>query len=104
MGLAVDEHSLALFEQAKQGLQAYNDRSDELTALFSDPHRPAKEVAASAAKIIPDLLEQLKTVSLLSSQVALAVLPYSVAPNFHDAHELSDLLKAASAHARDGQE
>lgn len=103
MGLAIDEHSLALFEQAKQGLQAYKDRSDELTALFSDPHRPAQEVATSAAQIMPELLQQLKSVSLLSSQIALAVLPYSVAPNFHDAHELSELLKEAATLSSDKQ-
>ncbi len=96
MGLTVDEHSLKLFEQATHGLRSYLQRSDEISDLFSDPHRPAKDVAVAAAEIMPALLLELKKLSLLSAKVAMGALPYSVTADFGDAQELSTLIKNAT--------
>lgn len=96
MGLSLDENLRELFEQSKKGAHLYQDRSDSLTSLFSDTKRSAQEIAVVAADVVPELLLQLKDLSLVSSQVALNALPYAVAPEFKDAQELSELLKLVS--------
>lgn len=88
IGLEVDQRSQELFEQSDSALKLYRRRSDDLLALFSDPQRSPKDVATAAAEILPELLSQLKALSIIGMQTSIPIVPFQAVPDFEDAQEL----------------
>lgn len=88
IGLEVDQRSQELFEQSDLALKMYKRRSSELLSLFSDPKRSPKDVATVAAEILPELLSQLKALSIVGMQTTIPIVPFKAMPDFEDAQEL----------------
>lgn len=93
IGLEADLRASELFKQSDAAVKMYRQCTEDVANLFADPQRPSKEIALAAAKILPELLLQLKALSIVGLQTSVPIVPYTTMPDLKDAQELGKTLR-----------